>query len=150
MQKRVMCLTHQLSLLLCAGLAAASWIFNPGWLRVILFLAAVIHTLIFAAIHISAAMCLEKSRLLHILLWVDYIPYLAVYLLLPDFGDLGEVHMLFGMICSEVIRTAALGITVLSLLVNLGLMAVILGWEIVIWSGKQDAVRAKLYAWFQN
>lgn len=89
--------------IICVLAAAASWVLNAGWLRIIMTLMTIpfIHAIVFFFVNHFAAAYIEKSRALKILAVLSYVFYMAGYLCLPDFGDAGPAYVFFGQFHSD-------------------------------------------------
>lgn len=92
-----------------------------GWYRVIMTLALLpfIHAIVFLVTNWFAAAYKAKSRTLQWLNLFFCISYLAIYLFLPDFGDIGEAYFFFGLIQSNHITSIAGNIAIYALIVHI-------------------------------
>ena len=101
-------------------IAAASWVFNFGWIRFFMtfLLVPVIHTIIFFLTNILLAMYTDRSsKMLKLNLWF-VITYLSTYLFLPDGGDYGGMYFFFGLIHNNNLAYAASFIAEISAVVH--------------------------------
>ena len=85
---------------LCVGLMIPSWIFNMGWIRMVLtlLLVPVIHSFVFIYINFKLANGLSAFGKYKKFLNLSCITYLLTYFLLPDVGDVGGAYMFFTLI----------------------------------------------------
>ncbi len=93
--------------------AAASWVLNIGWLRVILtwFLAPVSHAALFFLGNHFCAKYISENKWLKLVTVCSYVIYLSLYLLLPDFGDVGQGYLFFHLIESNVAASVCMVIS---------------------------------------
>ncbi|MBO4950096.1 MAG: hypothetical protein J6E38_03660 [Clostridia bacterium] len=79
--------------------AAASWIFNMGWLRLImtLFLVPFIHAAVLIAVSIIASKYYDISNKLTIFNTLFLFSYAVVYVCIPDFDDV-KGYCLFSLV----------------------------------------------------
>lgn len=90
-------------------LGAASWLFNIGWLRLILtftFVPVLMIILVFVANCLSFKYFKFSSNLKDLNTLFN-LSYLFFWLLLPDYGDYGDPYMLFGLIKSRELTSIA-------------------------------------------
>lgn len=114
-------IVYLLAFIGCVFLVAASWIFNMGWLRVILIWVPVpiVHLAIMLALVCKACEVIHLSQRLKKYTLLSLVTYCAAYLLLPDFGDVGGAYMLFGLIRGDSVATVAFVFAALSAVVNI-------------------------------
>ncbi len=86
--------------LLCIIIVGLSWIFNMGWLRVIMTLVLIpfINAVIFLVINLIVSKYIDESNELKNINILFCLTYLLTYLLLPDAGDIGEMYVFFHLI----------------------------------------------------
>ncbi len=91
-------------IILCVFIAAASWIFNMGWIRLIftLFAFPVVYTAFFLIVNSKALPRLLFSVKLKIYTLLSCATYLLSFLFLPDGGDYGPMYVLFGLIRNDI------------------------------------------------
>lgn len=91
--------------LLCIAVAAASWIFNMGWLRFFMtfLLIPFIHAIVFFLTNLFSANYIQKSKKSKDIYIAFCATYLLFNLLLPDGSDTGEMYVLFGLVHSDAI-----------------------------------------------
>ena len=91
--------------LLCIAIAAASWIFNMGWIRFIMtfLLIPFIHAIVFFLVNLFSSKYIQKSKKSRNIYIMLCITYLLFYLLLPDGGDVGEMYVFFGLIHNNIL-----------------------------------------------
>ena len=87
-------------MILCHLIAAAAWIFNIGWIRLILIFLAVpfIHSALFTVVNTLALPHLIHSVRLAVYTLITDITYVLMYAFLPDIGDADAGHVFFGLI----------------------------------------------------
>ncbi len=102
-------------------LVFASWIFNPGWLRVFLtiLLIPIWHAIFVLVCNLIFCKYYAHSKKMLIFGILFNLLYLISYLLLPDFGDMGELKVFFWLIESNSISYAAWMISIYSLIGHL-------------------------------
>lgn len=110
--------------LTCIAVAAASWIFNMGWIRFIMTLLLIpfIHAIIFFLVNIFSSKYLLKSKKTKHIYIIFCITYLLFYLLLPDGGDVGEMYVFFGLIHSNTISNICNSISSFAILAHIILL----------------------------
>nr|QGT51196.1 hypothetical protein Firmicute1046_2720 [uncultured Firmicutes bacterium] len=98
-------LKYNLVSVLCVILAAASWIFNFGWIRFFLTFTGlpVFHAVTFFFLNNFAASHIDKSRILKISTILCHVAYLTGYFCLPDAGDVDPMCAFFTLIRNEYI-----------------------------------------------
>ncbi len=86
-------------------IAGASWIFNMGWIRVILTIMLVpfIHAIVFFVTNLYISKYIRSSNKLKLLNVIFFVSYLMSYVLLPDGGDVGGVYVFFWLIHNDVL-----------------------------------------------
>ena len=89
--------------LISIAVAAASWVFNMGWIRFFMtfLLIPIVHAIVFLLSNLSFAKYTGKSSVMEKLNAFFIITYLISYLLMPDAGDIGEMYFFFGLIQSD-------------------------------------------------
>ena len=92
--------------LLSIGMIAVmclSWIFNIGWIRLILtfLLFPVISAVVFFVGNHLSAKYIQTDKKLKTVTMLSYITFLFPHLLVGDGGDIGEMYMLFGLIQND-------------------------------------------------
>lgn len=114
-------LKYNLISILCVMTAIASWVLNPGWLRVVMtiFTIPVIHAIAFMIINSIAASYVDKSVKLKRYIILSYITYLLGYILLPDGGDIGPMYVFFGIIHNNVVAGIAYSLSSIAFLGNI-------------------------------
>ncbi|MBR3576020.1 MAG: hypothetical protein IKL42_01305 [Clostridia bacterium] len=114
-------LKYTLVCILCVIIAMAAWIFNFGWLRMILtFLAVpVIHTIVFMVITNFALLHIDKSSEIKTYVIISYVTYLLSYISLPDFADMGPTYVFFGLIHNDAFADISFYITFTAIAVNI-------------------------------
>ena len=92
-----------LASVLSVVIAAASWLFNFGWIRFFLTFLCVpfVHAAVFFLTNILVTMYAERSKKISAIQICLGITYLLSYLLLPDAGDYGESYFFFGLVRSD-------------------------------------------------
>ena len=93
--------------------AAASWVLNVGWLRVILtlFLAPVFHAVLFFVGNHFCARYIPQNKWLKLVTGCSYVTYLLLYLLLPDFGDVRPGYLFFHLIENDMAASVCMVIS---------------------------------------
>ncbi len=89
--------------IVCVLVAAASWLLNFGWIRVIMTWTAMpfIHAILFFFVNHFAAAYVKKSRALNSFAVLSYVFYMAAYLCLPDYGDAPPAYVFFSQFHSD-------------------------------------------------
>ena len=108
-------------IILCVPLAILSWLFNMGWLRVILTVSALplIHTLFFLLVNIKATGCVVTSKTMPKYILLSCASYLLSNFLFPDAGDYGPMYLFFGLIRNDAVASVAMCIAPLMLVFNI-------------------------------
>ncbi len=108
--KRFNVIAYTFISILCVAIAAVSWIFNMGWLRLILTLVAFpfVHAVLFVVIIAKSSAKVSLSVNLKKYIILSHITYIASYLLLPDGGDYGEMSFFFALIESNIVGSVAM------------------------------------------
>lgn len=97
--------------MLCILVAACAWIFNFGWLRLVLtvMLVPFIHAIIFFITNTCASKYMDKSKKMKVCIWLFYITYILAYIMLPDCDDV-KTYMFFGLIRDDMTEQSITGI----------------------------------------
>ena len=90
-------------------IAAASWIFNFGWIRFFMTLLAIpiIHGLVYFAANLVFAKYTNDSAKMRKLNGFFIVTYLISYLFFPDGGDVGEMYFFFTLIRNDILSGIA-------------------------------------------
>ena len=106
------------------AIAAASWIFNPGWYRFLLTIVSVpfIHSTVFLYITTLAGKYICQSKSMKIYTMIYYITYIISYLFFADGGDYGPMYVFFGLIHNNEIASSMMGIAIDAFLANIVFM----------------------------
>ena len=101
-----------------------SWIFNMGWLRVVLTWIPLpfIHTVAFLFINIKTANKVSSFQSLKKYIILSCTTYLLSYLLFPDGGDIGGMYFFFGLIRNNLIASIMMYIAPIVLLANIAVL----------------------------
>lgn len=94
-------------------IAAASWIFNMGWIRFMMTLTLIpfIHAMIFFLTNLFTARYIDESQKLKILNLLFCITYMISYIFLPDGADTGGLYFFFGLIHNSTLSYVAQAIS---------------------------------------
>ncbi|MBQ3125607.1 MAG: hypothetical protein IJC15_00935, partial [Clostridia bacterium] len=105
----------------CILLAAASWILNIGWFRVLITIsgAPVYHAILLFFLNHKATDIWKKSPRLRQYVRLNTLSYLGIYLLFPDGGDIGSMYMFFSLIRSDRICRIALPLCFVCLVIHI-------------------------------
>ena len=89
--------------------AALSWILNMGWLRLILtlLLVPILHGVAFLVSNIVFSKYTNASPRMAKLNLMFIVTYLALYIFMPDGGDVGGMYFLFNLIHNDVLSYIA-------------------------------------------
>ena len=113
-------------IILCVVVMILSWIFNIGWLRLILtwIPLPLIHTIAFLFVNFKAANKVSTFKSMKKYMILSCASYSLVYLLLPDGGDVGGMYMFFTLIRNEVITSIMMYISNIIFCVNIASLAI--------------------------
>lgn len=105
-------------------IAALSCFFNIGWLRffLILSLTPVTHAIFFLFTNVLAAKHFEACPKIKRWNKVFMITYVVFYVFLPDGGDYGSMHFLFGLIHNDLLSGIAMGIAGCAVCIHIALL----------------------------
>lgn len=95
---------------ICIAISILSFIFNMGWLRVIMActLIPVIQPIIFFMINLYAERYSKKAPGLKMINWIFIVTYPLFWICLPDFADAGPSYCFFYQVKDEGVVAAAL------------------------------------------
>ena len=97
-----------------------SWIFNMGWLRIILtfFPLPIAHLVFFGVASEGAMMHLSKSPRLKIYIPLSYLTFALAYAFFADGGDIGGLYNFFGLIRNEIAATLLFFVAAIAFIAN--------------------------------
>lgn len=109
---------------LCVAAALISWIFNFGWMRVVLSVFGL--PLLYAAFFcfancMAAARTAESDVLRKCILW-SCVTYVTAHLCFPDAGDENEMYVFFSLIRDDTVADSAFEVSLLMFLANIVLL----------------------------
>lgn len=102
-------------------IAAAAWIYNMGWIHLIMTFLGIpfIHAIIFVLNNLFVSSYTDESRTLKLQNRMFIITYLLLYLFLVDGGDVGGLYCFFGLLHNEWLIGIAQGIFHFALLAHI-------------------------------
>ena len=109
-------LVHTVTSVVCILVAAASWILNPGWLRVFLTIVGVpiYYSIGFMIVIGLCSTYASRSTRLRTYIILLEILYVLTFLAFPDIGDYGPSYMFFGLIRSDSVVGVGFTVTYLA------------------------------------